>query len=129
MTRVLIVDDDRDIRETVRSALEDARYSVVEAGDGLNALRILRESGEPMVVLLDLMMPSLDGAGVLGAVAGDHRLSTRFSYVLVTASHKTLPLAFVNLLTNLKTPILNKPFDLDTLLDVVHASAQRLPRQ
>ncbi|MGZ3581246.1 MAG: response regulator [Ktedonobacterales bacterium] len=126
MAHVLVVDDDKGIRETLRFALEDANHIVHEATDGIAALDTLQKSKLPMVVLLDLMMPGLDGAGVLGAVSGDRRLATQFAYILVTANSKTLPLAFVNLLTNLEVPLLSKPFDIDRLLDVVDRAAARL---
>jgi two-component system, chemotaxis family, chemotaxis protein CheY len=124
--RVLVVDDDDTIRETLRFALEDAGYTALEAADGLSALRVMRATTERMVVLLDLMMPGLDGAGVLGAVAGDARLSTQFACVLVTANTRTLTLAFANLLTNLHVPIVSKPFDVDRLLDIVDQASSRL---
>ncbi len=126
--RVLVVDDDDAIRETLRFALEDAGYHVLEAADGLAALRLLRTTSERMIVLLDLMMPSLDGAGVLGAAAGDARLSSQFAYILVTANTKTFTLAFANLLTNLRVPVITKPFDVDTLLEAVREAAARLSK-
>jgi CheY-like chemotaxis protein len=120
VAHVLIVDDDENIRETLRLALEDANHVVHVAANGIAALSLLRSTRLPMVVLLDLMMPGLDGAGVLGAVAGDRRLATDFAYILVTANSKTLPLAFV------KVPILSKPFDIDRLLATVDRAAARL---
>ncbi len=126
MTRVLLVDDDQAIRETLRFALEDIGYQVLEAADGIAALEVLRSAPSGMVVLLDLMMPRLDGAGVLGAVAGDHKLARRHAFILTTATHQTLSLAFVNLLTNLSVPVVRKPFELDELLATVERAAQRL---
>jgi CheY-like chemotaxis protein len=120
------VDDDDAIRETLRFALEDAGYDVLEAADGLTTLRLLRSTSERMIVLLDLMMPSLDGAGVLGTVAGDARLSTQFVYILITANTKTFPLAFATLLTNLRVPIIPKPFDIDDLLALIDQANGRL---
>lgn len=126
MTQVLLVDDDEAIRETIRLALEDGGYEVQEASDGMAALQALRDATTGMVVLLDLMMPKLDGAGVLGAVAGDRRLAKRHVFILTTATHQTLTLAFVNLLTDLAVPVLRKPFELDDLLASVQRAAQRL---
>jgi CheY-like chemotaxis protein len=126
VSHILIVDDDEAIRETLRFALEDSGYVVSEAADGLAALNQLRAIRERAVVLLDLMMPGLDGAGVLGAVAGDQRLSSRHAYILVTANTKTLTLAFANLLTSLSVPILSKPFDVDVLLETVAAASRRI---
>jgi len=126
VTKVLVVDDDDGIRETVRLALEDAGYSVEEARDGLAALRALHASTEPLVVLLDLMMPTLDGAGVLGSVSGNEQLARRNAYVLVTASHATQTLSFARLLTSLSVGVLYKPFEIDEMLHVVGESARRL---
>lgn len=128
ITRVLIVDDDEGIRETIRLALEDTGYTIAEASDGLAALKQLRAGRERMVVLLDLMMPGLDGAGLLGAVAADAQLSSQYAFVLITANTKTLTLAFATLLQNLSVPVLTKPFDIDTLLDAVATAAHRLVR-
>jgi len=60
---VLVVDDDADIRLTVAQVLEDAGYHALTAGDGLEALQILRNEPQlrPSVVLLDVMMPNMDG--------------------------------------------------------------------
>jgi signal transduction histidine kinase/DNA-binding response OmpR family regulator len=60
---VLVVDDDADIRITVAQVLEDAGYHTLTAGDGLEALQILRSEPQlrPSVVLLDVMMPNMDG--------------------------------------------------------------------
>jgi CheY-like chemotaxis protein len=57
--RILVVDDDSDIRDLVRSSLEPT-YEVVEARDGLDALEKL-ERAEPDFVVLDIMMPLMDG--------------------------------------------------------------------
>jgi len=127
MAQVLVVDDDQDIRETMRFILEDEGHEVFEAPDGLAALDLLRTHPYPLVVLLDFMMPRLDGAGVLGAVAGDHRLATRHAYIMTTASQRGVPGALNNLLTNLSVPILRKPVDIDDLLDAVEGASYRLP--
>ena len=123
---VLVVDDDQAIRETLRLVLEDSRYVVLEAADGQTALRIARESEDRMVVLLDLIMPGFDGEQVLSAVAGDETLATRHVYVLMTAAHKRLNPTLKALLEMVNAPIMQKPFDLDTLLNTVADAGTRL---
>ena len=82
-TRVLVVDDEADVRELCRVNLEFAGYDVLEAGDGLDALDVLaRQSAD--VVLLDLMMPRMDGWAFLRHVKEDNRLAT-IPVVLLTA--------------------------------------------
>lgn len=61
MPMVLIVDDDPDMRSLQRMALESGGYEVTVATNGLEALRQLRAEDAPCVILLDLMMPVMDG--------------------------------------------------------------------
>jgi DNA-binding response OmpR family regulator len=64
---VLVVDDDADIRMMLRLNLEDAGFVVREAADGYAALAALEEHA-PDLMVLDLMMPRLDGYGVLKSI-------------------------------------------------------------
>jgi CheY-like chemotaxis protein len=59
--RVLVVDDDADIRQAVKEVLEEAGYSVVLANDGQEAYEYLAEHPPPDCVVLDLWMPVMDG--------------------------------------------------------------------
>ena len=60
--RILVVEDDHDIRESVVEVLEEEGYGVDSAGDGREALRVLSEAREkPDLILLDLMMPNMNG--------------------------------------------------------------------
>jgi CheY-like chemotaxis protein len=122
----LIVDDDDDLRGSLRYLLEMDGYEVMEARDGAEALDILRTAAQPFVVLLDLMMPRLGGMGVLNAVANDRRLVSRHVYVMVTANRDRLDAAGRELLTRLRVPIVTKPFEVDTLLAAVVKAAQQL---
>ena len=66
--KILIVDDSEMNRSILADMLED-EYEIVEAEDGLQAVELLREqSGEISLVLLDIVMPNLDGFGVLMAM-------------------------------------------------------------
>ncbi|MDA8017498.1 MAG: response regulator transcription factor [Thermoanaerobaculia bacterium] len=61
--RILVVDDDRHIREVIRFALQKAGFRVAEAGDGRRALDICRTDA-PDLVILDILMPEMDGTDV-----------------------------------------------------------------
>ena len=126
MTQVLIVDDDAAIRETLRFILEDAGYTVLEERDGLGALHRLRRSQKPMVVLLDLMMPGLSGAGVLKEITADARLARRFAFVLVTASDQAFSRSFTDLLISHSIPMISKPWDIEHLLKTVAIAAEKI---
>jgi excisionase family DNA binding protein len=72
---VLIVDDDERMREYVRVNLEMEGYTVREAGDGEEGLQVLEES-TPDLVLLDVMMPGVDGWEMLRRVQERHGVGT-----------------------------------------------------
>lgn len=125
--RVLIVDDDAAIRQTLRAALEDEDYAVLEAGNGLAALDILRESVEPLVTLLDLRMPVMDGMRLLRTLDAEAgALARRHRFLVVTANQDTITAEDRTLLGRFDVPVIAKPFDLDELLDAVEAAALRL---
>ena len=71
--RLLVVDDDREVREALRTALEDEGFTVAVAANGAEAIAKMEER-PPRVVLLDLMMPIVDGWEVLDHVRGDPSL-------------------------------------------------------
>ena len=58
--QILIVDDEPDMVDMLKIRLEAAGYSTIAAGDGQEALRLARE-GKPDLIILDLMLPKLDG--------------------------------------------------------------------
>src|SRR5215813_8711491 len=115
MSMVLVIEDDVEIRATLRMALEDDGYSVLEAQNGEDAIGQLRSQCEPMVVLLDLLLPLLSGEDILKLVADDSTLATRHAYILLTAAHQSFQPSFLALLQQLQVPIIHKPFDLDDL--------------
>lgn len=125
-TCVLVVDDDEAIRDTMRLVLEDAGYRVEGVADGVAALDRMRTTRERYIVLLDLVMPGMDGTAVLADVAADTEIATRHVYILMTAAQARLTAAVQDTLARLNVPILYKPFDLDVLLALVGEAAARL---
>lgn len=78
--RILVVDDEATVREVVRRYLERDGYSVIEAGDGRQALQVFRETS-PDLVILDLMLPGLDGLDV----ADEMRSERKVPIIMLTA--------------------------------------------
>jgi two-component system chemotaxis response regulator CheY len=72
---ILLVEDDVDVREALVEALRDKGYPVDWAFDGLHALEKLRGGARPGVILLDLMMPRMDGTEFRMAQRGDPALA------------------------------------------------------
>jgi CheY-like chemotaxis protein len=73
-TQILVVDDNDALRENLAEALELEGYAVAVARDGSAALARLAEDPLPRVVLLDLMMPGMDGRELLARIREDPRL-------------------------------------------------------
>jgi CheY-like chemotaxis protein len=82
--RILVVDDNDALRENLAEALQLEGYRTTEAPDGESALRLL-EGGGFDAVLLDLVMPGLDGRQVLACIRADPRLTGLA--VVVTTGH------------------------------------------
>jgi CheY-like chemotaxis protein len=126
MAHVLVAEDDDATRAMLHTALEDAGYMVVEARDGAAALSILQASPQPLVVVLDLLMPPDNGVSVLRAVHDDARLATNNRYLAMTA----MPLSRVNLPDDLARlldhPVISKPFRLADFLAAVDEAAGQL---
>ena len=109
---VLIVDDDRDIRESLVEIVEESGRQAVQARDGEEALALLDQVERPCLILLDLWMPGgVDGTGFLKRLQ-EHEDREHFRVLVISASHTieragTYP-GVVGLL--------RKPFDIPTLL-------------
>lgn len=85
MPRVLVVDDDRAIRELLTFALEGEGYDVRTLSDGTEVVALLEAMREPCVVLMDLMMPRVDGWEVCRRLAVRGDLLERHHVILMTA--------------------------------------------
>ena len=111
---VLVVDDEADSRGVLAMLLEMEGYAVQQAGDGLQALEALRGGPAPCVVLLDLMMPRLDGWGVLREMRAVPALAD-IPVVLVSG------VADIEGETDLRGVVasLTKPVDVDVLLATI----------
>src|SRR4051812_27087255 len=107
---VLVVDDDEDIRETLRDILIEEGFEVVTAANGAEALEVARES-PPCMVILDLMMPVMDGWETFGRLKDDPQLCS-VPVCIVSANAGAAPLADC---------VVSKPVDLNRLLSVVRA--------
>jgi CheY-like chemotaxis protein len=120
--QVLVVDDDADLRQALCELLEEEGYRVQAAQDGAAALALLRASPTlPQLVLLDLMMPVMDGWQFREAQRADPRLS-RIPVVVLTASrnlHDSPPLQV--------DALAFKPVHLEELLQLVRAHVARAP--
>jgi len=121
MAKVLLIDDEPDILLMLRMAFEDEGHEVVMAADGRMGLERLAEH-RPDVVVLDMMMPVVDGWGVLEAkqVEGDDT-------PVIVVSAKSDPRDSRRAIELGAVEYVIKPFDLDRLLALVAAVAAEDP--
>jgi putative nucleotidyltransferase with HDIG domain len=109
--RIFVVDDEEAIREIVSSMLTSAGYACTQAGSGLQALEILNAGGQFDLLLSDLMMPELDGLGLL------ERVKERYPdmpVIMVTAVHDIS--VALGAIRNGAYDYLLKPFEREQLL-------------
>jgi CheY-like chemotaxis protein len=113
MTTVLVVEDNDDVREMMSLALRLAGIRVMGASNGREALHLLRQQPLPCVIILDLMMPVMNGWQLRAALAEDARLAG-IPVIVVSAMPDDLR----------QRPgvieYLPKPVDIDRLLNAIY---------
>ncbi|HEY3595596.1 MAG TPA: hybrid sensor histidine kinase/response regulator, partial [Polyangiaceae bacterium] len=108
--RILIVDDDDNIRDSLREVFEEEGYEATTASNGREALELLSQgTSRPDVVILDLVLPVLDGSKVYQAMQADATLS-KIPVIVSTSNPARAPSGVI---------VVPKPLKLDRLLDVV----------
>lgn len=116
---ILVVDDDPDLREVLRNVLEDEWHRVEVARNGHEALQVLRQADSTQLILLDLMMPTMDGLAFRRAQLADAALAD-IPVVLLSAMHE-LP---QRIQATSVDATLAKPFSVHALLEAVQRYAR-----
>jgi len=111
--RILLVDDDTANLEVLGDVLRAEGYAVVCARNGAEAMACLR-TADPDVVMLDYVMPLMDGATMCGKLRGDE--STRSIAILMTSG---LPEDMVRPRCDLYDAFLQKPYDVPDVLSTL----------
>lgn len=109
---VLIVEDDALVRESLQMVLEAYDFSVLSASNGKEALDILKSGTAVCLVLLDIMMPVMNGWDFLEAKAADEKLA-EIPVVILSAADARHPVA------KLAVSFLPKPISVDSLVHVL----------
>lgn len=124
--KVLVVDDEEPVRESIRFVLDGEGYEVFEASDGVIGPDMMHLATEPLVVILDLMMPRMSGLQVLQAVDQDLDLVRRCAFIVVSAARTfTLP-GLSKYLHNRYLAVLPKPFEINDLITCVDEAGRYL---
>jgi len=109
MAKILVVDDERAIRSTLKEILEYEKYSVTDAADGMEALELVKND-QFDVILLDIKMPRMDGLEVL-----EELLKTNDTPIVMISGHGTIETA-VEAIKKGAYDYIAKPLDLNRLL-------------
>lgn len=117
---VLIIEDDRDLRDNISDCLKSEGYQVLEAENGqagLNILTGLSSDSLPSCILLDYMMPVMDGKTFMKTLEKNHEHNwAKIPIVLATAKgNLSSELSELPLVKE----VLKKPMDIDNLLQIV----------
>jgi two-component system, OmpR family, response regulator MprA len=118
--KILVVDDERAVRDSLRRALELEGYDVELAADGAEALKRLHSNGEPDAVILDILMPKMDGLEVCRRLRREGR---RLPVLMLTARDEV-----ENRVAGLDAgadDYVTKPFALEELLARMRALLRR----
>lgn len=110
---IVVVDDEPGYCETIKDLLEDEGYAVEIAADGEAGLELLRRlPTRPCLLLLDLIMPKLDGTAVYREIQADPRLAP-ITVVIATSDPARAPSGVT---------VMPKPVSIDRLLEAVRCS-------
>lgn len=112
--RILLVDDDTEIVESMRAALEANGYQTLVARDGNQGLAMV-EREDPDLVILDMMMPKRSGFLVLEWLRRNRRVPTRV--IMITANEGSRHRAYAEMLG--VDDYIRKPFPMDRLIESV----------
>ncbi len=116
MAKILVVDDERVVRDLVRAVLVGEGHEVGEARDGLEALEVVEQNGLPDIIVLDLMMPQMDGWRFLEELRSRGlRRHTRVIILSALSDEDTRKRGTAEGAQH----VLSKPFDTDALIDAV----------
>lgn len=109
-THILVVEDDTDTREALCETFIDAGYLPFAVGDGVEALEHLRTGARPSLIVLDLMLPRIDGWRFLSILAENAELSTIPVVVTTGALDDAHPPGVP------RDHVMQKPVDVDQLM-------------
>ncbi len=119
MSKILIIDDERDILDSLSSVLEDEGFTVVKAANGVEGLSVFARE-QPDLVLLDVWMPEMDGLEVLSLI----KKEAGHAVVIVISGHGTISTA-VEAVKMGAYDFLEKPLHVDKVLEVINRGLAR----
>jgi DNA-binding response OmpR family regulator len=124
MTRILVMDDDISIRKLLRIMLEAEGYEVMDAADGIEGIRIHRETPADLIIT-DILMPGKDGWQTITELRNEE---PELKIIAISGGGKTSPYLNLSLSSQLGADrVLAKPLAKADLLKTVHAMLDDAP--
>ena len=114
-SRILVIDDDREVVETIKLALESNGFEVITAHDGATGIALVQQS-RPDLVILDMMLPKRSGFLVLETLRQFESIPTRV--IMITANDGKRHREYAESLG--VDGYLNKPFEISVLINMIH---------
>ena len=118
---IVIIEDDADLRETMKELLEIEGFSVATAENGQEGMKLIEQNGKPCLILLDMMMPVMNGWEFLDAIQRERQaLLAEIRVAVVSAAAD---------MTEVKQrygcSVLRKPVNVDQLFALAHEACDR----
>jgi CheY-like chemotaxis protein len=120
--KVLVVDDEKDIRDSLKQVLEFEGFEVLTASDGADALKLLNQVSRPAVIILDLMMPGMNGFEFIEVQ--QHTAGIDQVPVIVVSADPELRKKAPQLHAN---RVMRKPIAIDTLIKWIQDYSTKKP--
>jgi CheY-like chemotaxis protein len=114
---ILVIEDDTDLRETLKDLLEMEGFNVVTASNGWEGLRQIEQNGQPCLILLDLMMPMMNGWEFLEALRREKEAPLAQTPVAVVSAAADI----ADVGRDYGCSVLKKPVSLERMFALAHA--------
>ena len=115
---IFIIEDDADLRETMKELLEIEGFSVITAENGQEGMKLFERNGKPCLVLLDMMMPVMNGWDFLDAMQREpHALLAENRVAVVSAAAD-----MADVQRQYGCSVLRKPVNVEQLFALAHAA-------
>ena len=124
-SKILLIDDDKDLCHLTKMALTKHGYEVVTAQDAATGVKYAQDN-RPNLILMDVLLPGASGAEAVGLLRKNPQLKNIpivFLTALMTGEEKNIQDEGLNI-QGLNYPALGKPYDIEDLLDVVRKYAK-----
>jgi DNA-binding response OmpR family regulator len=123
MKKILVVDDEEDIRDLLYDILSDAGYEVITAEDGLRAVTEVKKEA-PDLIILDVMMPVINGPRLMSLLRSYSEEASKIPIIICSASHVVNEVLKSNEFDVRPNDCIAKPFQVRELLSKVRERLQ-----